>query len=247
MENIALVRSYNYKIRSFHVDNRGHLFLHHLFNLLQDVAHTDANSLGFGTPQLMGKGRFWVLSRLTLEILELPTVNSEVVIKTWVKSVSEVRSEREFTVEVDEKQLIRVSTMWFCLAAKDHRPAPIPGKELLEQVANNEYAVVGGARKVRAINGNPSEGILLIARPSDIDLVNHVNNAAYVRWLMDEAYLAMPENEIASFTINYRNEVFLGDEVHVRHKIVEDRMLVQEVVARDSDKTVCLAETVYKI
>ena len=67
-----LVRSYPYNIRTYQVGGDGHLLLHHLFNVLQDVAHRDAMQFGFGFPHMLKHDRLWVLSRMTVESDALP-------------------------------------------------------------------------------------------------------------------------------------------------------------------------------
>ena len=66
------IQTYTYKIRSYHTDADGRLFVHQLLNFLQDAAHNHADGFGFGQMQLAEANLVWVLSRLTIEIDSLP-------------------------------------------------------------------------------------------------------------------------------------------------------------------------------
>jgi len=75
MTDKHLVREYPYRIRTYQVGSAGKILLFQIFNLLQDVAHHDANSLGFGMPHLLADGKIWVLSRMTIEIDNYPALD----------------------------------------------------------------------------------------------------------------------------------------------------------------------------
>lgn len=220
MSKVELIRKYPYKIRTYQVDNSGKIALHHLFNLFQDVAHRDALQFGFAHPQMLEQERLWVLSRISVKMKNLPRYDDEVEMLTWVKSVNGSRSEREFAMLFNGDRVITATSLWFCLSSLNHRPADIPMEEKLQRLIHNEYSLEGGAQKVGITDDalqwqgkNSFE-----ARYSDVDMVNHVNNASYVRWVMDESRTIFPNHTLESFTINYLSEVHLGDRIEVRHK-----------------------------
>jgi acyl-ACP thioesterase len=243
MEASDFIGKYEYDIRSYHTDASGRLFLHHLFNLLQDVAHNHANGLGFGMPQLLEKDMFWVLSRITVHVVELPKHEDRVEISTWVKSIHGVKSEREFSIRCNSKEIITASSLWFCLTATTHRPAPIPEAFKGLMIVNDIYAVPNGATKVNSVleNHEVSKGIKVTAFNSDIDMVDHVNNATYVRWIMDEARINYPTNSIKEFTINYLSEVFLGQEITINHCQSAPNQVTTSVIREADNKTICRA------
>ena len=110
----------------------------------------------------------------------------------------------------------------------NHRPAAIPKRFQEKMVANDIYAVPGGTIKVEwvAASKDLTAGVLVTSQHSDIDMVNHVNNAAYVRWVMDEYRGAFPNAEISEFSINYLQEVLLGDTVRIYHTINDNTAFV---------------------
>lgn len=243
-----MVRSYPYKIRTYQVGGKGQLLLHHLFNILQDVAHRDAMRFGFGFPQMLEHDRLWVLSRMTVELDSLPGYDDDVQIKTWVKSVAGPRSEREFAIVYKNENIIRATGLFYSLSATTFRPADIPMVDRLAELIWDRYAVEGGAEKVENVlqeaeweNKNNFR-----ARYSDIDLLNHVNNASYVKWLMDETHAHYPEKPVQRFSINYLHEVRLGEEIEVRHLEGPEGTLIHELFNPESAKVVCKSKTVWK-
>lgn len=241
-----LVRAYNYRIRTYQVGSDGRLSLHHLFNLFQDVAHRDATNYGFGYPQMLRHKRLWVLSRMSIEIDDLPKYDEAVSLLTWVKSVSGPSSEREFALVFNNERLVRAASLWVSLSAENHRPATIPMSEKLAELLHAEPAIVGGAEKILFDSSSfpKLQSTRLQAKYSDIDLVNHVNNATYVRWIMDDIKINNPEAAIGSFSVNYLNEVHLGEEVELRQFRDTAKTLVHELVQADTEQLVCRSKTV---
>jgi len=248
MSKVELVRSYPYKIRVYQVGSTGKISLHHIFNLLQDVAHRDAMSFGFGFPQMLKFDRLWVLSRMSLELDALPSYDDEVDIHTWVSSVAGSKSEREFAIVFNGKRIIKATSLWYCLSSKDHRPASIPMEESLVELINNEHVVPGGAKRIESFGSetNWKNKTTLRTRNSDVDMVDHVNNASYVRWVMDEARTVYPKRLVSKFSINYLKQVRLGERVEVRHVEGADGQMFQEVMMVDSGKIACKTSTVWK-
>ena len=70
--------------------------LSRLVTTIIDVATGHANLLGIGFDRMIREGISWVLSRLTIDISEMPSVNRSYRMDTWVESVSRLFSERDF-------------------------------------------------------------------------------------------------------------------------------------------------------
>jgi medium-chain acyl-[acyl-carrier-protein] hydrolase len=246
---MTAVQSYTYTIRSYQTDTSGQIFIHQLFNLLQDAAHKHADGIGFGQRQLVEQNLFWVLSRLSVEIVKLPQVGDEVHLSTWVKSIRGAVSEREFSISIGDETIINASSLWFSLSGDNHKPIRLPSSYSGLMIINDVYALEGGSVKALADeNSNQrSNSQKIIVKHSDIDMVEHVNNATYVRWIMDELFKEPQFNkQLISLDINYLGECFLGETVDVYHRVKTDTNLSHEVVNNDHGKVICRANTVWQ-
>lgn len=248
MSVVDLVRAYPYTIRTYQVGGNGRLTLYHLFNLFQDVAHQDARRFGFSHPQMLELQRLWVLSRLSVEIDTLPHYDESIELLTWVKSVKGPRSEREFAIIYKNRRIVRASSLWVCLNSEDHRPATVPMEKSLLSLIHDEYAAANGAEKIIQEDLNNDSSVVQQYEPkySDVDMVNHVNNASYVRWVMDLLRNSFPADEIQSFSINYFDEVHLGEKLSVVQHQSAIGNLYHDLIRAGSDKVVCKTKTVWK-
>lgn len=246
---MSAIQTYAYKISSYHTDDSGHLFIYQLFNFLQDAAHNHADGAGYGQKQLVDQDLFWVLSRLSIEISSLPKHGDEIIVSTWVNSIRGAISEREFSISHKGKLLINASSLWFSVAGGSHKPARVPKKYSDLMILNNTYATTAGSEKVVGadIGKARSEGAHFTARYSDIDMVDHVNNATYVRWMMDEISEACQQKKsIKKLSINYLGECFMGDELKVNHFKESQTSLVHEVFDLRTANVICRAQSEWK-
>ena len=243
---MPVIKSYYYPIRSYHTDVHGRLFIHQLFNFLQDAAHLHADGLGFGQQQLVADDLLWVLSRLSIDILSLPLNGQEIEVQTWVKSIRSSISEREFCVKRSGDTIINASSLWFCLSGKTHKPARVPPEYLELMTIHDCYATLAGAEKAvneraQSAPGNSSE---ITARYSDTDMSKHVNNAVYMRWALDAF---SPDHfahyQLKGLTINYLNETFLDDTVIIKYWQISDCEIFHELVNASDNSLICRINT----
>ncbi len=83
----------------FHCDFSNRLFMGHLGNHLLNAADFHSNDRGFGMNYLSTIGKTWVLSRLAVEMDEMPLAYSRLAVETWVESAMRYFTNRNFKVE----------------------------------------------------------------------------------------------------------------------------------------------------
>lgn len=239
---MSAIQSHHYSISSYHSDVHGHLFVHQFFNFLQDAANQHADGLGFGQKQLVLDNLLWVLSRLSVEVLELPSYGQEIEVQTWVKSVQSSISEREFRVKRGDATIVNASSLWFCLSNTSHKPAKVPQTYLGLMTANDVYATANGSSKVLEVKIEDVDirSIEKQASYSDTDSAQHVNNAVYIQWAMD----AFPSDHFAhyqlnSLSVNYLNETFIGDKVVVKYWQIADLEFLHSIENMIDGSIIC--------
>jgi acyl-ACP thioesterase len=240
--------SFLYPVRSYHTDASGRLFIHQLFNFLQDAAHQHANGLGFGHLQIAEQNLFWVLLRLTIEVEGLPVQGDVIELTTWVKSVRGSVSEREFTISLGSRVLVKASSLWFCLSDETHKPVRLPPEYLNFMVPYDSYATSAGTEKIAAseAGGTGNMGNLVTARYSDTDMVNHVNNAVYIRWVLDSFETQhFSRNSLVKLTVNYLNECFAGDQIRISWWPLPENEFIHELENVKTGATICRVKSVW--
>ena len=77
------VGKYLFRSEPFHCDFSKHLLMAHLGNHLLNAADFHSRDRGFGVSYLNTIQRTWVLSRLAVEMFEMPQIYDEFYVETW--------------------------------------------------------------------------------------------------------------------------------------------------------------------
>ena len=89
---------YEFMAEPFHCDFSGRLFMGHLGNHMLNAADFHSSARGFGMKYLMTIRRSWVLSRLAIEMDEMPQQYTKFNVETWVESAMRYFTSRNFAV-----------------------------------------------------------------------------------------------------------------------------------------------------
>lgn len=76
------------------VNSQREMPLSRLVTTIIDTATAHANRLGIGFDRMISEGISWVLSRLTIDIAESPSVNRTYRMTTWIENVNRLFSDR---------------------------------------------------------------------------------------------------------------------------------------------------------
>ena len=80
------IGKYRFLAEPFHCDFDSRLFMGHLGNHLLNAADFHSTDRGFGMNYLMPRHKTWVLSRLAIEMCEMPAAYDQFDVETLVES-----------------------------------------------------------------------------------------------------------------------------------------------------------------
>ena len=233
-DNFTSILSKEYEINFTQCLPSGNLKYTELCNLLQLTAATHSEIGGISFSDMQEFDQAWVLSRMRVEIIDLPKWKDTVTVKTWINSLENSRSVRALEMYVNGKKMVGCETFWAVFNTKKRRP------ELLT-LAHDHFELFPDLKATEEsfskIEINPekedvfSKTVIL----SDLDIVNHVNNVKYLEWCMD----LVDENiilkqKIKSFEMNFMKELSLRDQVMI-HENVSDDVIVFSITKEDKN------------
>jgi acyl-ACP thioesterase len=159
-------------VRFADADAEGRLRLDGVARYLQDLGNDDTADAGEEASSL------WVVRRAVVDVVASPRWRDPVRLATWCGGTGSRWAERRMSLVGDDGARIEVATLWIHVDATTMAPARIPDGFVAT------YGEAAGGRKVssrRWLDG-VDDGAASVAWPlraSDIDLIGHVNNAAY--------------------------------------------------------------------
>ena len=216
----------------FHCDYAGRLFMGHLGNQLINAADFHSNDRGFGMLYLNTIHKTWVLSRLAIELEEMPPAYAKFNVETWVETAMRFFTNRNFRISAsptpnpspeergEEKVFGYGRSVWAMIDTETRQPADLLsiGDGLLtEYVANAEDAVPECtiAKPSRVKMSDAAELVRVVpVTYSDIDMNGHVNSIKYIEHALDLWDVAWYEqHRLRRLDIAYVSESHLGDEL----------------------------------
>lgn len=242
--------SYEYEIKYQEVDVQRKLRLYNLENYLLEVAGTVADSLNFGIARLHPMGLTWILTRMSIEMFELPTHCDRIRIETWIESSAHMLSSRNFRIyklvesrkskdkRQDEWILIgQVKSVWAVLDMEKREIVNIFDHPMFDNSIDGE--VIEMARVRMTTIPEPTGVVAHKVVYSDIDYNGHCNSCRYLQ-AMTDAYLPDYYGKKVRLDINYSKEAMLGETLQTCYLVTADGVQYQQ--KNEAGETSCSAK-----
>jgi len=204
------------RVRLADMDASGRLRLDAVARYLQDAATDDVEETGWGAPE-----HLWVIRSIRVEVL-VPLLDDRAVdVTTWANGFAAVAAGRRWSLAGDRGGSIEVDSVWIHLGP-DARPARIGH-------GFDEYREASAGRGVSTRLALPEPPADAPRTPwplrlTDVDLLGHVNNAAY--WAAVEHRLrgGRPAlDEPLRALLDYRHPLDLGEYVELAEDVRDGR------------------------
>ncbi|MFL9843918.1 acyl-[acyl-carrier-protein] thioesterase [Flavobacterium rhizosphaerae] len=214
-KDFTSVYSHEWEINFLQCMPNGQLKYTELCNLLQITAGYHAEKGGLSFTDMQEHDQAWVLSRMRVEIEELPRWRDTVTIKTWIYDLQGSRSVRALEMYCGDKKMAGSVTFWAVLNTKLRRPEPLalPHEHFIKYP--DRQATVENFKRIELDREVITAGEYQVAF-SDLDIVNHANNVKYLEWCLDTINpKRLLKSELESFDMNFIKELQLGDTVQI--------------------------------
>ena len=214
-DNFTSVFSHDKKIDFTQCLPNGHLRLTDLCNLLQLAAGEHADLGGISFSDMQAHDQAWVMSRMRVEIEELPRWNDVVTVKTWIVSLENSRSVRALEMYLGDRKIVGCETFWAVFNTSSRRPEALALPHAHFEKFPQRFSTQLRTSKVDLYDAHQklaNHRVLL----SDLDIVNHANNVKYLEWCLDyvDAQLLL-NNGIKSMDMNFMKELVLHDDIDI--------------------------------
>jgi acyl-ACP thioesterase len=197
-----------FRVRLSDMDPEGRVRLDAVARYMQDAATDDVDETGWGAPD-----HLWVLRSVRIDVLAPLLEDREVQITTWGSGFSALAAARRWSLEGDAGGSLEVDSIWIHLGP-DGRPARIGG-------GFDAYreAAQGRSASTRLLLPDPPVDASRTAWPirmTDLDLMGHVNNAAYWKAVEDRLHAAgVGLRAPYRARLDYRHPIDFGEAVEL--------------------------------
>lgn len=161
------------RVRLGDADRAGRLRLDACARYLQDVGNDDTADSGIDQPNTT-----WVVRRAVVDVHRSPVWREDVSLSTWCGGLGGRWAGRRLAAHGSRGGHVEIDTLWVHIDVATGAPVRLPERFL------DRYGEAAQGRRIssRLWLGDPPTGAAAVAWPLravDLDLLGHVNNAAY--------------------------------------------------------------------
>jgi len=194
------------KVRLGDVGRSGRVQLDALARFLQDVANDDSSDAG------MPREYAWLVRRTVVDVHEPVRLGEQLTLTTYCSGTGSRWAERRTSIHGLRGGHVEAVAIWVCTDPRTGRAVSLPFQ------FGGIYGQAAGNRKVSArltIQDPPrkSDERSWPVRATDIDVLGHMNNAAY--WAAIEDEVVRRDMSVRRAVVEYRLPIEPDDDVHL--------------------------------
>lgn len=176
--------SKTYYLAAGECNPQGELPLTLLMTRIIEVATLHANSWGVGYERLIRDNQVWVLSRVAIEMIEYPKVNTNYKLTTWIEDYNRHFSQRNMRLDDENgKPLGYVRTIWMVIDMSTRASVDIEKLGYIRDNVSDIPCPIEPQSRLRPIE--QGHAVDYTFGYMDCDFNRHVNTVRYLSLLMN--------------------------------------------------------------
>ena len=228
----------------FHCDFSHRLFMGHLGNHMLNAADFHSRDRGFGMDYLNSINKTWVLSRLAIEMDEMPLQYEKFYVETWVESAMRYFTNRNFRVVAATDDTTPVPqhpspkvygygrSIWAMIDTETRQPCnllEVNNGSILEYVEKEKENPMAKLSRVK-MDENAELVRTIETNYCDVDINGHINSVKYIEHVLDLFSLEWyKEHMLKRFDIAYVAESHGGDKLSFYREADEEDELAFKI------------------
>ena len=221
----------------FHCDFSHRLFMGHLGNHMLNAADFHSRDRGFGMDYLNSINKTWVLSRLAIEMDEMPLQYEKFYVETWVESAMRYFTNRNFRVVAATDDTTPIvygygRSIWAMIDTETRQPCnllEVNNGSILEYVEKEKENPMAKLSRVK-MDENAELVRTIETNYCDVDINGHINSVKYIEHVLDLFSLEWyKEHMLKRFDIAYVAESHGGDKLSFYRETDEEDELAFKI------------------
>lgn len=240
MEEDKTTPLYHTSADAFHCDFTKKLCMGHLGNDLLNASDMHSTARGFGMTYLWTLNKTWVLSRLALELNDIPREHDKFVIETWVENAMKFFTKRNWEIRSEDgsKTYGYAKSIWAMIDTQTREPQDIfainDGK-IRDYLYPDKECPIKDVSRVKT--PQMEEYTEFKVQYNDLDVNCHLNSMKYIDHVMDTFPLDyLRDYQVKRIEIAYVAEGHWGDTLRIYH-LAEDEQHYFRVTRMEDDSS----------
>ena len=212
---------------AFHCDFSKQLCIGHLGNALLNASDMHSTARNFGMTYLWTQNKTWVLSRLAIELEDIPVEHDKFIIETWVENAMKFFTKRNWAIYSEDGKKVYgyAKSIWAMIDTNTREPQDIlamhDGKIMDYLYPEKECPIKDVSRvKTPAMTDYTEFKVMY----NDLDVNCHLNSMKYIDHVMDTFPIDYLRNyQVKRVEIAYVAEGHWGDTLRIYHTADEEQ------------------------
>lgn len=204
---------------AFHCDFKHEHCIGHLGNAMLNAADMHSTERHFGMTYLNTINKTWVLSRLAIDLNDIPKEHDKFVIETWVENAMKYFTRRNWEIKSEDGSKIYGygKSIWAMIDLSTREPQDIFGVNegtITDYIYKEKECPIDDVSRVKT--PNMTDYTEFQVKYSDIDVNGHCNSMKYIDHVLDCFTLEhYRQHSMKRLEIAYVAESYCGDTVRI--------------------------------
>ena len=233
------VFSREFQVCGYDVDHNCRITVSKLLSMMHETAWSHVTYLKKGWKELQEEGLFWAIAKLHLKIHKLPQWNDNIRVDTWAKARESIMFLRDYEVFSETGELLCCAiSEWMLVDYRANKIARLEKSSTHLDYPPDRMAFEGRVPRIPRLEFPkiPAFHPVLL---SDLDMNQHVNNASYVRWVINQfSYDFYNQHQIKEAIISYTNQLKFGEKYCIAMEKTESQHF-NATLYNEDQKEVC--------
>ena len=244
---MAFIQTDTFTLRGYECDAFGRMSIPALMNLMQESANRNAIDYGIGIADLGRQGYGWMLMRFCLRMHQYPRYGQTIQLMTYPTTVEKYFIHRDFRVLAEDGTLLAdASSTWLVFSMEKRSMVPLPKfiRRLSPPTNVDPLPTLPLKPDFQTMPFVPNDTKRVEVGWLSIDQNQHVNNVAYVGWLLEAIDSeTLQTRELAEIDLVYRTESHWHDQLQVQSTTESPTTCLHRILHTESSKDVLLARS----
>lgn len=244
---MTFIQTDAYTLRSYECDASGRLSVPALMNWMQESANRNALDYGIGIADLAAHDLGWMLMRFRIRMHQYPRYGQSVRVITYPTAVEKYFIYRDFRVLADDGTLLAdAASTWLVFSMNKRAMVPLPDfiRNLNPPAGVEPLPRLALKPDFQTALWEPTSEKRVEVGWFSIDQNQHVNNVAYVQWLLEAVdQETLQTGELAEIDVVYRTESHWNDWLRIQAAPETEKAQVHRIIEAGSGREVLLARS----
>lgn len=216
-------------------------------NMMQESANRNALDYGIGIADLAERGVGWMLMRFQLRMHQYPRYGETIRVVTYPTEVEKYFIYRDFRILAEDDTLLaEAGSTWLVFSIEKRTMVLMPDfiRSLSPPAGLTHLPKLPHKPDFQSTPFIPATTTESVVGWQSIDQNQHVNNVAYVEWLLETIDSeTLQSKKLTEIDLVYRAESHWQDSIQIQSAVETPQTFLHRIVQTESGKDVLLARS----